>query len=53
MSLLRILGAVLAGLGVIMAVFPSWCGMPSGGTEPPVDTFVGRPSATVQLGAIV
>ena len=39
MTLLRILGVVLAGLGILMAVFPSWFGVLTGGTEPPVGVF--------------
>ena len=36
---LRILGAVLAALGVVMAAFPHWFGPLTGGSEPPADTF--------------
>ncbi len=39
MPLLRILGLILSGLGIVMSVFPRWFGILSGGTEPAVDTF--------------
>ncbi len=39
MSGLRILGIVVAGIGVAGAVFPSWFGSPTGGPEPPVDVY--------------
>ena len=39
MSGLRILGVVLAGVGVVAAVFPGWFGPLTGGAEPPVDVY--------------
>ena len=39
MSALRIVGVVLAGLGVVMAAFPSWFGPLTNWSEPPADTF--------------
>ena len=39
MSGLNILGIVLAGVGVVAAVFPDWFGLLTGGPEPPVDVF--------------
>ena len=39
MSGFRIFGIVLAGVGVVMAVFPGWFGPFTGGPEPPVDVF--------------
>ncbi|MBT8465383.1 MAG: DUF4345 family protein [Deltaproteobacteria bacterium] len=39
MSGLRIFGIVLAVVGVIVAVFPSWFGPLTGGPEPPADVF--------------
>ena len=37
MSGLKILGMVVAGVGVVAAVFPDWFGPLTGGSEPPVD----------------
>lgn len=34
-----ILGIILAGVGVIAAVFPDWFGPLTGGPEPPVDVY--------------
>ncbi len=39
MSGFRIFGIVLAVLGVVAAVFPTWLGPLSGGPEPPSDVF--------------
>lgn len=39
MSGFRILGIVLAVVGVVAAVFPNWFGPLTGGPEPPVDVF--------------
>lgn len=39
MSGIRILGIVLAVVGVIVAVFPGWFGPLTGGPEPPPDVF--------------
>ena len=39
MSGLRILGIVLAGVGVVAAVYPDWFGPLTGGPEPPVDVY--------------
>ena len=36
---LRILGIVLAVVGVVAAVFPDWFGPLTGGPEPPVDVY--------------
>jgi len=36
---LRILGIVLAGVGVVAAVYPEWFGPLTGGPEPPVDVY--------------
>ena len=36
---LRILGIVLAGVGVVAAAFPGWFGPLTGGPEPPVDVY--------------
>ncbi len=41
MSKFRILGLVLAVVGVIFAVFPGWFGPLAGGPEPPADIFEG------------
>lgn len=37
MSGLKILGMVVAGVGVVAAVFPDWFGPLTGGPEPPAD----------------
>ncbi len=39
MSGFRILGVVLAVVGIVAAVFPHWFGPLTGGPEPPVDVF--------------
>ena len=39
MSGFRILGIVLALVGVVAAIFPGWFGPLTGGPEPPVDVF--------------
>ena len=39
MSTTHIVGIVLAVLGVLAAVFPTWFGPLTGGPEPPVDVF--------------
>jgi len=39
MSGLRIVGIVLAGVGILAAVFPHWFGPLTGGSEPPVDVY--------------
>ena len=39
MSSTQIFGVVLAVLGVLAAVFPTWFGLLTGGSEPPVDVF--------------
>ena len=39
MTGLRIVGIVLAVVGVVASVFPSWFGPLTGGSEPPVDAF--------------
>ena len=39
MSGFRILGIVLAGVGVIAAAFPAWFGPLTGGPEPPADVY--------------
>ncbi len=39
MSILRIVGIVVALAGVMLAVFPSWFGPLTGGPEPPADIF--------------
>jgi hypothetical protein len=39
MSGFRIFGVVLAILGVVAAVFPTWFGPLTGGPEPPADLF--------------
>ena len=39
MTGLRILGVVLAVVGVVVAAFPNWFGPLTGGPEPPVDVF--------------
>jgi len=39
MSGIRILGLVLAGVGVVAAIFPGWFGPLTGGPEPPVDIY--------------
>ncbi len=36
---LRIVGAVLAVAGVVVAIFPDWFGPLTGGPAPPVDVF--------------
>ncbi len=39
MSVFRIVGIVLALIGVVASIFPSWFGPLTGGAEPPVDVF--------------
>lgn len=39
MSALVVVGIIVAGLGALMAVFPSWFGPLTGGPEPAPDTF--------------
>ncbi len=39
MSTTHLIGIVLAVLGVLAAVFPTWFGPLTGGPEPPVDVF--------------
>ena len=39
MTALRVVGAVVAGLGVVMAAFPGWFGGLTDSAEPPADTF--------------
>ena len=39
MSGYRILGIVLAAVGVVAAVFPNWFGPLTGGPEPPADVY--------------
>ena len=39
MSGLNILGIVVAGVGVVVAVFPDWFGALTGGPEPPADVY--------------
>lgn len=39
MSWFRIFGIVLAILGTVAAIFPTWFGALTGGPEPPVDLF--------------
>ena len=39
MSGLNILGIVVAGIGVVVAVFPDWFGPLTGGPEPPADVY--------------
>lgn len=39
MSGFRLLGIVLAGVGVVAAVFPGWFGPLTGGPEPPADVY--------------
>ncbi|MEM7157623.1 MAG: hypothetical protein AAF799_32585 [Myxococcota bacterium] len=39
MSALRMVGVVMAVLGIVMAAFPGWFGGLTGGPEPAADTF--------------
>lgn len=39
MTPLRVVGVVLAGLGVVMAAFPDWFGALTGGSIPAADAF--------------